>query len=523
MNMRNLKLSLCLAGLLSSGAAFAEVPGWKVSESSGQVAIVSPGVSKIAHRGGAVAVGEIVATGTNGRAVLVRGEEYLIVSPNTRIRVADPAQTGGMTQIIEIFGNTIFKIKKMATPHFAVQTPYLAAVVKGTTFSVTVSDKGATVQVVEGRVEVSTRDGGASYMVLPGDIGSVTAGALMQLNVEGRESKAIVSTGPRTGAVPIVPEPEESKAASATSASVVVPSETVISLAVGEGPVKLETLSGGLVKGDTALVAVATSKIAEPSPAPISAQISTVPADTVVQALPPTPVSVAPVNAALAMPPVSAVAVTNVVAAPAPATLATPVDVVVATPAPVSAAAVAVPVSPAVAAPVVVAVAAPAPAVPAVVAPVAVASVTPVTVAPTAPVVVATVAPAPTAPVVVAVAAPVAPAAPAQTAPVVVASVVAATPAPAAPAVTAPVVVAVATPVPATPTPAFKTPVVPVVVAVVTPVSNSGPGNNNGGGNGSNSGSGSNNSGGNGNGQGNGNCPNCTNANQAPVVVVVVP
>jgi FecR protein len=426
--MRSLKLSLCLAGLLSSGAAFAEVPGWKISESSGQVAIVSPGVSKIAHRGGAVAVGEIVATGTNGRAVLVRGEEYLIVSPNTRIRVADPAQTGGMTQIIEIFGNTIFKIKKMATPHFAVQTPYLAAVVKGTTFSVTVTDKGATVQVVEGRVEVSTRDGGASYMVLPGDIGSVTAGAPMRLNLEGRESRAIISTGPRPEAVPVAPEPEEPKADKAASAPLGVSSETVISAAVGEGPVKLETLSGGLMTGDTAMVAMMATEMSEPVPASPSAEVPAVPAETVVQALPPTPValdpvpvevvalpptpvSVAPVETVIALPPVSAVPVTNVNATPTPATLATPVDVVVASPAPVDATAVG----------------------------------TPPVVAVTAPV---------------------------------------------APVVTAPVVVAIAAPVPVTPTPAVSTPVVPVVVAVVTPVSNSGPGNNNAGGNGNGQGNG---------------------------------
>src|SRR3546814_1605096 len=67
--------------------------------------------------------------------------------------------------IVESAGNIVFSIKKKLTPHFGVQTPYLAAVVKGTTFSVTVDGTGASVQVVEGAVEVSTLDGGARDLI----------------------------------------------------------------------------------------------------------------------------------------------------------------------------------------------------------------------------------------------------------------------------------------------------------------------------------------------------------------------
>ena len=41
--------------------------------------------------------------------------------------------------------------------HFAVQTPYLAAVVKGTRFTVTADGKGASVSVQRGRVEVDDK------------------------------------------------------------------------------------------------------------------------------------------------------------------------------------------------------------------------------------------------------------------------------------------------------------------------------------------------------------------------------
>jgi hypothetical protein len=252
--MRIGRQGLAIISLLASGAAFAGTPGWSVSESSGQVTIASTGLVKAALRGGGVAVGDIVSTGRNGRAVLVRGEEYLVVAPNSRIRVADPVKSGGMTQIIEQFGNVIFKIKKMTMPHFAVETPFLAAVVKGTTFSVTVTDKGASVQVIEGRVEVATRDGGASYMVLPGDIGSVSATAPGRLDVQGHEAKSITSPTPAAAEAAVT----ASVAESANPAGDVQLSGA-IDAAVGEGAVNLEAMSDGMVKGDSSMLAMVAS------------------------------------------------------------------------------------------------------------------------------------------------------------------------------------------------------------------------------------------------------------------------
>jgi hypothetical protein len=253
-------LSFAVA-MLASGTAFAGTPGWSISESSGQVSVVSTGLVKAAVRGGAVATGDIINTGRNGRAVLVRGEEYLVVSPNTRIRVADPAKSGGLTQIVEHFGNVIYKIKKMTMPHFAVETPFLAAVVKGTTFSVTVTEKGAAVQVTEGRVEVATRDGGASFMVLPGDIGSVSANAPATLNVQGRENRSISSPTP-AAAVAAVTASVEAEAPVASPAAPEAPAEQAqfsgsIDKPVTEGAVNLSAMSDGMVSGDSSMTAMA--------------------------------------------------------------------------------------------------------------------------------------------------------------------------------------------------------------------------------------------------------------------------
>jgi FecR protein len=320
------KLSLGFAAailLLGSGTAFAGAPGWKISESSGRVVVLRSGVSQIAIRGGSLSPGDLVSTAGNARAVLVRGGEYLVVSPNSRIRIADPVTSGGFTQIIQDLGNTVFRITKKTTPHFAVETPYLAAVVKGTTFSVTVTEAGTAVQVTEGLVQVSTNDGGATHLVRPGDIGLVDAAMPLRLKIEGKEAQVIDSPNKPSA----TPAPSASIAAAATTAFAeeasskeAAPSpdtkadvaassafDSVIGSAVSEGPVKLESVSGGLVSGNSTLLAVLDNV----KPAP----------QTPLSESPPAPVAdIAPPVAIDSPPP-------EVVIAPSPPAEAPPVDV----------------------------------------------------------------------------------------------------------------------------------------------------------------------------------------------------
>ena len=456
--MRLRRAAIAIATLLATGAAYAGTPGWSVSESSGKVSIISTGVAKVAVRGGSVATGDFVTTGANGRAVLVRGEEYLVVAPNSRIRVADPAQSGGMTQIIEHFGNVIYKIKKMTMPHFAVDTPFLAAVVKGTTFSVTVTEKGAAVQVVEGRVEVATRDGGAAFMVLPGDIGSVSAGAPGSLNVQGRENRTITSTVPAADAPKVEPVAASLEETPSGQPVKTAAADTVISVPVGEGPVRLDAVSDGLVKGDSSLAAIVAVAAPTAQPAPPAAEIEV--AVNTVTTPGPTPVTTGTVSGTS-----GTTSAGTATVEPAPAAGA-PVVVVAATPAPAPA--------PAAGAPVVVVAAPPAPA--------------------------DVVTPTP-APVVVAAAPP--------------------TPAPAAAPTPAPVAVVGATPAPAPTIPASVVAALSNALSAITQNAgnNSGPGNGNGNNGNGNGNGGPNGNFGHGNGQGNngnGNGNGGPNGNSGP-------
>jgi hypothetical protein len=258
--------SMIVGALLCSTSAYANPPSWTISESSGPVNLLRPGVTEAGTRGKALKAGDVIATGKAGRAVLVRGGEYLVVSANSRIAIAQP-KSGSMTQIVQSFGNAVFKIQKKATPHFAVQTPYLAAVVKGTTFSVTVEEGGASVQVTEGRVEVSTTDGGASHLVIPGEIGLVRSGMPGRLMIKGDDTKTIDSPTPPSAVVPASPVATEIAQANDPAADSAVAEQSVaakIEEAIGEGAVDLAKVSDGMVTGNSTLIAMVT----QPAPTP---------------------------------------------------------------------------------------------------------------------------------------------------------------------------------------------------------------------------------------------------------------
>jgi hypothetical protein len=258
-------------------ARSATTPIWTVSEASGGVTVLHAGLARAALRGGRLAAGDTISTGPNARAVIVRGEEYAVIAPSSRLQIADPTTGGTLTQIVARVGNAVFSIKKMATPHFGVATPYLAAVVKGTTFSVTVDDVGARVQVVEGAVEVATNDGGAHELLRAGSIGSVGAGALGSLVVDGPGGRrtlsspaaqvapvrAVAASGVSTkeGAPPTVVNAAAiatprstggSAAVIAVPAATTTPAPSVLQTGLTETAPSLASLTGGLIAGQVA-------------------------------------------------------------------------------------------------------------------------------------------------------------------------------------------------------------------------------------------------------------------------------
>ena len=196
LNLLRMSLAASFAAIVLASPAQAAPAKWEVTERSGEVSVEAGGVVAPAERGLSLNPGDVVETGEAGRAVIVRGAEYVILSPRSRIRIAVPEAADQTTQISQAFGSAEFRIGKKETGSFGVKTPYLAAVVKGTEFNVTVSDAGARLQVPEGKVEVSTLDGGASDLIVPGRIARVDAGDRQLLVVLGTDAKTIRSPFP---------------------------------------------------------------------------------------------------------------------------------------------------------------------------------------------------------------------------------------------------------------------------------------------------------------------------------------
>jgi len=150
------------------------VPQWKLLQRVGEVWITSDEFQPVAVTvNGTVPERSIIVTGQKGRAILSRGTEQIVIQPNSRLVI--PQTKDQTTRLIQSRGSALFRVDRKNLPHFRVDTPYLAAVVKGTIFMVSVTDKYASIQVTEGAVSVATAKGEAETLVKPGMTAEVKA------------------------------------------------------------------------------------------------------------------------------------------------------------------------------------------------------------------------------------------------------------------------------------------------------------------------------------------------------------
>lgn len=149
-----LRFAVVAAGLFCAGSAFAD--DWTAVRLRGQLLELVDKQWQPVARGTVVPDGTVVRSLGNGYADFVRGSETVSVSPNTELQIADQAAAGSkpFTIVTEYFGTVTVEADVEKVQHFAVATPYLAAVVKGTIFTVSTGQKGGGVSVSRGHVEV---------------------------------------------------------------------------------------------------------------------------------------------------------------------------------------------------------------------------------------------------------------------------------------------------------------------------------------------------------------------------------
>lgn len=142
---------------------------WTITRLTGDVRLVEDGVllASISERM-ALRPGTGIRTGGNGRIMLTHAGESMLISPDSSITIPDTFKKTGYSTLLQKRGTVLFEVEKDQMRPFQVLTPYLAAAVKGTQFSVTLMPGESRVEVVEGRVEVTEFRSGQAGLVSAG-------------------------------------------------------------------------------------------------------------------------------------------------------------------------------------------------------------------------------------------------------------------------------------------------------------------------------------------------------------------
>jgi hypothetical protein len=186
--LRSYLYPLLGAGILFSVATAtdAEDASWTVAKVSGEVWTTTPGVQK-ASLGleSMLKPGDSIQTGANGRVLLKRGKETMLVAPNSSIGLPKENTGNLSTTILQQAGSILVDVEKRNENHFAVETPSLVAVVKGTQFRVSIGKTETSVDVLRGKVEVADFKTGQFAYVLPGQHAKVFQSGSSGLKLSG--------------------------------------------------------------------------------------------------------------------------------------------------------------------------------------------------------------------------------------------------------------------------------------------------------------------------------------------------
>jgi hypothetical protein len=240
-----------LAALAGPKAAAREPTPWVVAEIQGdatQQAVDGAGLPLAA--GAVLAEGASVTTGTDGRLVVVHGNDRMTVSPNSAFaipRAADPA-TG--PSILQTLGTLLFKVEHTPGRRFEVETPYLAAVVKGTVFTVGVDSATQVVHVAQGAVEVTALGSHEAALVRPGQTATLSLPTGVLSVIGSRHSSVVPGSGHgnasqlRAAAASNQPGGMARLAASPPSDG----AAPHITRTLGDAPIDISAVTHGLVK-----------------------------------------------------------------------------------------------------------------------------------------------------------------------------------------------------------------------------------------------------------------------------------
>lgn len=175
-------LAAFLAALLLIVPALAFADDWTAIRLRGTVEQLVDGTWKPLILGAVVPDDRPIRTGPDGRVDFRRDQDQITLGGDTQIQIKDQAGQR-FTTIVQDHGHVESDVDVQNVQHFSVETPYLAAVVKGTHFVVDSTASSSSVAVTRGAVAVQSRITREQTTVTVGQTASIEVGA--QLTVAG--------------------------------------------------------------------------------------------------------------------------------------------------------------------------------------------------------------------------------------------------------------------------------------------------------------------------------------------------
>ena len=194
------------------------------------------------ERGMIVPDSRAVRTLATGHVTFTRGGETVELGPNTQIQIFDKGGAKPFTTVKEAMGTVSIEAQVRNIQHFAVETPYLAAVVKGTRFTVASGKTGSRVDVRRGHVEVDNKGDKSRVLLSVGQsalVDSLKTGGATAVSGDGKLPTVVNSKGePMTTA--------STASAGSTGAGSSRSGDLGLSLGVGSGGLDANAGVGGL-------------------------------------------------------------------------------------------------------------------------------------------------------------------------------------------------------------------------------------------------------------------------------------
>ncbi|WP_269468144.1 FecR domain-containing protein [Devosia ureilytica] len=196
MKLKALNTVIAAATLALTSANIVLADDWVAERLRGSVLILKGDQWAPLERGDVVSDASYVKTLGNGRVEFTRGDEKVEMAGHTMIQIIDGTRSK-FTNVHQHYGTVTVEAEKRNVNHFAVVTPLVAAIVKGTQFVVQIGSAGASVSVDRGTVGVSDPRSGNSTEISPGQGASVSPSGQFKVTSEaGVELPLIRQSGP---------------------------------------------------------------------------------------------------------------------------------------------------------------------------------------------------------------------------------------------------------------------------------------------------------------------------------------